>query len=112
VLTSLRPPHVAESNSSIATFLNLPSAAPKVGPSVKTQNLGDGSPLQHWQIVVAPTTLKFNRDLPFASPADKAAQPQGALLNVAESLSLTHGKIGLGGWARTPVWENFHFETP
>lgn len=82
-----------------------------LGPSIPIQNLGNGSPLQHWRIEVTPETLKFIRDLPFASPADKAAQAAGTLLNVSETLSLTSGKIGLGGWARTPVWENFHFDT-
>jgi hypothetical protein len=82
-----------------------------VGPSVPIQNLGNGSPLQHWRIEVTPTTLKFIRDLPFASPADKASQTAGTLLDVSEVPSLTGGKIGLGGWARTPVWENFHFDT-
>ena len=82
-----------------------------LGPSKPIQNLGDGSPLQHWRIEVTPKTLKFIRDLPFASPPDKASQPAGTLLNVSDALSLTGGKIGLGGWARGPVWENFHFDT-
>jgi hypothetical protein len=82
-----------------------------LGPSVPIQNLGNGSPLQHWRIEVTPRTLKFIRDLPFASPTDKASQAAGTLLNISETVSLTSGKIGLGGWARTPVWENFHFDT-
>ncbi|HEX4124471.1 MAG TPA: hypothetical protein VHY37_07070 [Tepidisphaeraceae bacterium] len=82
-----------------------------VGPSTPIQNMGDGSPQQHWRIEVTPTSLKWIRQLPFASPADKATQPVGVLLNVPEPLSLTHGKLGLGGWARTAVWENFHFHT-
>jgi hypothetical protein len=84
----------------------------QIGPSVPIQNLGNGSPLQHWRIEATRSgTLKFVRELPFASPADKAAQVAGTLLNVAEAFSLTSGKIGLGGWARTPVWENFRFDT-
>lgn len=76
------------------------------------QNLGNGSPLQHWRIEATRSgTLKFVRTLPFASPPDKASQAAGTLLNVAETFSLTSGKIGLGGWARTPVWENFRFDT-
>ena len=85
----------------------------QLGRPAPVQNLGNGSPLQHWRIEVTRAgTLKFIRELPFASPRDKAAQPAGALLNVSETFSLSSGKIGLGGWARTPVWENFRFDTP
>jgi hypothetical protein len=80
-----------------------------VGPAVPIQNMGNGSPFQHWRIEVTPEKLKFIRDLPFASPRDKESQPQGTLLEVSENLSLKTGKIGLGGWARNGVWENFHF---
>jgi hypothetical protein len=84
----------------------------RLGSPVTVQNLGNGSPLQHWRIEATRSgTLKFIRELPFASPADKASQVAGTLLNVSETFSLKSGKIGLGGWARTPVWENFHFDT-
>jgi hypothetical protein len=84
----------------------------QLGSPVAIQNLGNGSPLQHWRIEATRSgTLKFIRTLPFASPKDKASQPTGTLLNVAETFSLNRGKIGLGGWARTPVWENFRFDT-
>ena len=66
------------------------------GPGV---NIGDGSRLQHWQIVATPSgTLKFISD-------------SSTILNASQPLSLSGGKIGLGGMARTPVWQNFHFET-
>ena len=81
-----------------------------LGAPLPIQNLGNGSPLQHWRIEAAPGSLKFIRELPFASPPDKAAQKSGTLLEVTEPFALTKGKIGLGGWARNPVWENFHFE--
>ena len=84
----------------------------QLGSPVPIQNLGNGSPLQHWRIEATRAgTLKFIRELPFASPRDKASQPAGTLLDVSETFSLPSGKIGLGGWARTPVWENFHFDT-
>ena len=82
-----------------------------LGASTPIQNLGDGSPLQHWRIEVSPKTLKFIRELPFASPRDKALLKAGTLLDVSETLSLGSGKIGLGGKAQNPVWENFHFDT-
>jgi hypothetical protein len=83
-----------------------------LGAAVPVQNLGNGSPLQHWRIeATRGGTLKFIRTLPFASPRDKAAQAAGTLLDVSETFGLTSGRIGLGGWARTPVWENFRFET-
>ena len=85
--------------------------ATQLGSPVKIQNMGNGSPMQHWRIEVVPGTLKFVRELPLASPRDKAGQREGTLLEVAETLSLDAGKIGLGGWARTPVWENFRFDT-
>ncbi len=87
-------------------------ATTQVGPSAAIQNLGNGSPLQHWRIEASRSgTLKFIRELPFASPTDRASQPAGTILDVSETFSLHRGKIGLGGWARTPVWENFHFSS-
>jgi hypothetical protein len=84
-----------------------------IGSPAPVQNLGNGSPLQHWRIEAGRAgTLKFIRTLPFASPPDKARQVEGTILNVSETFSLSSGKIGLGGWARTPVWENFHFDAP
>ncbi len=85
----------------------------QIGEPLPIQNLGNGSPLQHWRIkAAAPGSLQFIRELPFAPPADKAKQKEGVLLDVSEPFVLTGGKLGLGGWARTPVWENFHFDAP
>lgn len=70
-----------------------------IGAAAPVQNLGNGSPFAPWRISMSSTgTLTY---------LNKGA----TLLNVTEALALTHGKVGLGGWARTPLWENFRFDT-
>lgn len=70
----------------------------QIGPSARIKNLGNGSPLRAWRVeVTASGTLEFIQD---GAPVLKAS----------DTLSLSGGKIGLGGYARTPVWENFHFD--
>jgi hypothetical protein len=66
------------------------------GPGV---DIGDGSRLQRWQIEVT------------RSGALKFVSEGSTILNVSHPLDLKIGTIGLGGKARTPVWENFSFET-
>lgn len=66
------------------------------GPGV---NIGNGSMLQAWRIAVtASGTMTFSAD-------------GKTVLDADEPLQLDSGRIGLGGMARTPVWENFHFTT-
>jgi hypothetical protein len=66
------------------------------GPGV---NIGNGSNLARWQIESTSNgSLKFSADA-------------ATVLQASESLRLARGKIGLGGVARTPVWESFRFET-
>jgi hypothetical protein len=70
----------------------------QIGPSAEIKNLGNGSPLRAWRVeVTASGTLKFIQD-------------GTTVLKATDALSLRGGKIGLGGYARTPVWENFHFD--
>jgi hypothetical protein len=71
----------------------------QVGAAGAGMDIGDGSRLKHWQIEVSRAgTLKFICE-------------GTTILNVSEPLALSSGKIGLGGRARTPVWENFNFDT-
>lgn len=61
--------------------------------------VGGNLSLRPWRIEVTPAgSLKF---------IDEGVQ----ILDVADTLSFTNGKIGLGGVARSPVWENFRFDT-
>jgi len=70
----------------------------QIGTSAPVQNIGPGSPFHHWKVDVrSPGTYTFINE-------------GATLLNVSEAFSLTSGRIGLGGWARTPVWENFRFD--
>lgn len=71
----------------------------QIGGQQTIANLGNGSNLQNWRIQVNPSgQLTFTQD--------------GTLiLSVSDTLSLASGKIGLGGNARTPVWENFWFSS-
>ncbi len=71
----------------------------QIGETGKGVDIGNGSNLQNWKIEVASTgTIKFiNRGT--------------VQLSVTDPLNLNNGKIGLGGMARTPLWENFHFDS-
>jgi hypothetical protein len=70
-----------------------------VGPAGAGVNIGNGSPLRAWHIAVTSTgALTFVQD-------------GIVVLEAAEPLGLATGRIGLGGVARTPVWENFRFDT-
>lgn len=71
----------------------------QIGAGAGGVNIGNGSALSHWEIAAT-----RGGDLSFR--ADGAV-----VLAVSEPLMLTSGKVGLGGVARTPVWESFHFET-
>ena len=74
-------------------------AITQVGGSGPGVNIGNGSKLQDWRIEVASAgTLKF-------------INGRSTFVSVAEPLSLTGGKIGLGGNGRAPLWENFAFWT-
>lgn len=69
-----------------------------IGAAAAVVNLGNGSPLHHWRVQVANTgamTYIVNG---------------ATVLSATETLALSSGKLGLGGWARTPVWENFNFD--
>lgn len=67
-----------------------------IGPGV---DIGNGSNLQAWRLAVTSSgTLRFTAN-------------GATVLEATDTLSLDHGKLGLGGKARTPVWENFHFTT-
>ena len=67
--------------------------------------------MEYWKIEVSPSgALKFVRQMPFARAKEKALQATGTVLDVSDTLSLSRGKIGLGGDGRGPVWENFQFQ--
>jgi hypothetical protein len=71
----------------------------QIGDSVHAANLGNGSDLRNWYLTTNPDgTLTFTQD-------------GILLLSAQQALQLESGLIGLGGWARTPVWENFNFTT-
>lgn len=69
----------------------------QIGEQKAITNIGDGSELREWMIRVnAAGNLTFTQD-------------GTLLLQTTDTLSFDTGKIGLGGYARNPVWENFHF---
>ena len=64
--------------------------------------MGNGSPMATWQITVTGAgTLKLT--------AARLGNVPVTFLDVTDAMSFTSGKIGLGGNAMTPVWENFNF---
>ncbi|HRU01909.1 MAG TPA: hypothetical protein P5239_09430 [Victivallales bacterium] len=61
--------------------------------------IGNGTNLKSWKIEVIPSgQIKF------------ISEGQTILSVTDDKLIFDRGKIGLGGIARTPIWENFHFE--
>ena len=69
-----------------------------IGSPAPVPNIGNGTNLRAWRIEAAASgTLRFTSE-------------GSTVLQVSEPLSLDGGRIGLGGVARTPVWENFHFD--
>ena len=63
--------------------------------------------MQHWKVVVSHTgTLQFITYGNVLDYLDAAT----TVLNVTDTLSYTSGKIGLGGYAGSGYWQNFHFE--
>lgn len=75
-------------------------------------NVARGTGPSHWHITVAPSgRLTFTRTMPFTAAPELAYHVVGTLLDVTEAPVFTVGKIGLGGSARTPIWENFDFRT-
>jgi fibronectin type 3 domain-containing protein len=71
----------------------------QIGSLATVENIGNGTPLRNWKVdVTSAGSLKFTVS-------------GTTLLNVSDTLSFTTGLIGLGGNARTPIWENFNFDT-
>lgn len=81
-----------------------------VGAPAAISNVGSGTGPTHWTITASPNgNLKFTRTMPYSSEPERAHHIFGDLLNVTETPVFDSGKIGLGGTARTPIWENFEF---
>lgn len=71
----------------------------QIGSPATVENIGNGTPLRNWKVdVTSAGSLKFTVS-------------GTTLLNVSDTLSFSSGQIGLGGNARTPIWENFNFDT-
>jgi hypothetical protein len=80
------------------------------GVSGEKINIGDGSMLQTWKIIVSNDgTLRFlsNNNV---LDGDRLVPELHEMVTVSDVFSFDTGKIGLGGKWRTPVWQNFHFE--
>jgi hypothetical protein len=78
--------------------------------------IGSGSRLRAWRIQVSPGSLAFTTtEHALASddtPVDGGKRVTSTItMNVAETLSLDRGLIGLGSRQQSPVWENFRFTT-
>lgn len=65
-------------------------------PATVTAGIGNGTFSQAWQVTVTAGSLAFSVD-------------GTATLSAAETFSFTTGRVGLGGLARTPIWENFNY---
>ena len=64
--------------------------------------ISDGSPLAQWQITAtAAGALQLT--------AARVGNTPVTFLDANDTMSFTGGMIGLGGYAMTPVWENFNF---
>lgn len=75
-------------------------ATTQVGEAGKGVDIGNGGDLHPWRIEMT-------------SRGGMAFSDGGAaILAVSERCELETGRIGLGGRARTPVWESFRFSVP
>lgn len=78
--------------------------------------IGSGSRLRAWRIQVAPTSLAFTTEehalADDDTPLDGGKRVNSRIaLDVAETLSLDRGLVGLGAQNQSPLWENFRFTT-
>lgn len=81
----------------------------QIGATGEPVNIGRGSCMQTWQVVVSHTG-----SLTFLSNNNLKGNPDPAMhtvLSVTDTLSFTSGRIALGANYSAPVWDNFSFDT-
>ena len=80
----------------------------RIGTTGEGVNIGNGSMMQTWRVVVSHTGR-----LQFFTNNNAKGNPYPTMhqvLNVSDTLSFDSGKIGLGTNIGQPVWDNFSFD--